>query len=475
MTGRRLDVDASFRLPDLARHLPKHGRVLTRAAEVTHVDAYDTPDGRLARAGVSFVHRPERLDAWTVTLPIPGRSATREVSAPDHALPPTALVALVTAFTRGAPVVATTRTATTRVRIELRDRDDALLAELTDERVAVEGGRRPECRSVTLIAHHASPKQLHGLTTDLRAKGAVFAHPETPPKRPKPPKAPKTGARPVIAAALRRDIGDIVGFDSLVRLRATLPDGDTAVHRMRAGVRRLRADLATYAPMLADAWVRPLRGELAWLGDALGAARDAEVLRARLRRTAAADPLDPLDPIAIARIDADLAARAEDARVAVTDTLTSGRYRALLGTLDAVATDPPLHPKHPGDPRRPVAKVWRRVDARADLDPMADDGAWHAARIRARRARYAVESLDPRAELALALAATTSLLGAHSDAVVAGRTWREIADSDPDDHVLAVTAGRLYERERAVVADVRGAYPPLWAAIRRAKLAEWLT
>jgi CHAD domain-containing protein len=274
---------------------------------------------------------------------------------------------------------------------------------------------------------------------------------------------------------LRRDVAEIVGFDPLVRLRATLPDGDTAVHRMRAGVRRLRADLGTYAPLLADGWVRPLRGELAWLGDALGTARDAEVLRARLRRTAAADPLTPLDPIAIARIDADLAARAEDARVTVAAALTSGRYRALLGTLHAVASDPPQRPRPPGDPRRAVAKAWRRADERADLDPMADDDAWHAARIRTRRARYAVESLDPRAELATALAATTRLLGVHSDAAAAGRTWLEIAASDPDDHVLAVTAGRLYERERAVVANVRGVYPPLWRAIRRAKLAEWLT
>src|SRR5882724_369748 len=90
MTGRRLDVDASFRLPDLARHLPKHGRVLTRATDVTHAVTYDTPDGRLAAAGVPLVHRPERPEPWTVTLPIPGRSAVREVSAPDDAPTPAA-------------------------------------------------------------------------------------------------------------------------------------------------------------------------------------------------------------------------------------------------------------------------------------------------------------------------------------------------------------------------------------------------
>src|SRR4051794_18022557 len=99
MTGRHLDVDASFRLPDLARHLPKGGRALARTADVAHADTYDPPDGRLAAGGVSFVHRPERPEPWTVTLPIPGRAACREVPSADDVpagRPPAALVALVT-------------------------------------------------------------------------------------------------------------------------------------------------------------------------------------------------------------------------------------------------------------------------------------------------------------------------------------------------------------------------------------------
>jgi len=72
MIGRRLDVDSSFRLPDLARHLPKGGRLLARAAEVAHTDRYDTPDGRLAASGMSLTHRPEAPTPWTATVPVPG-------------------------------------------------------------------------------------------------------------------------------------------------------------------------------------------------------------------------------------------------------------------------------------------------------------------------------------------------------------------------------------------------------------------
>src|SRR5690606_908188 len=121
----------------------------------------------------------------------------------------------------------------------------------------------------------------------------------------------------VVTVAIQRDIARLVAHDPLVRLRAPVGQDDTAVHQMRVGCRRLRSDLRTFAPVLDRAWTAALRAELAWLAGALGAARDAEVLRARLRETAAQDPLAPLDPASVARIDADLAVRQEDALAAL--------------------------------------------------------------------------------------------------------------------------------------------------------------
>src|SRR5262249_2055430 len=125
----------------------------------------------------------------------------------------------------------------------------------------------------------------------------------------------------------------IVTHDPLVRLRATVGDGDTAVHQMRVGCRRLRSDLRTFGPVLDKAWTASLREELAWLAEALGGARDAEVLRARLRARALEDPLVPLDPASVARIDAALAVRQEDALAALDKALAQERYHRLLEAL----------------------------------------------------------------------------------------------------------------------------------------------
>jgi CHAD domain-containing protein len=113
------------------------------------------------------------------------------------------------------------------------------------------------------------------------------------------------------------------------------------------------------------------------------------------------------------------------------------------------------------------------------LEPTAPDEAWHAVRINGKRARYALDAVatvlgGEAAVLASSLAAVQDLLGEHQDAAVAADTWLAIANSDPDDHALAVTAGRLYERERTAVRTVRNAFPAAWKAASRRRLTEWM-
>jgi CHAD domain-containing protein len=260
---------------------------------------------------------------------------------------------------------------------------------------------------------------------------------------------------------------------------------------MRVGVRRLRTDLRTFRPLLDPSWANGLRAELAWLADALGAARDAEVLRAHLRRTAAADPLAALDDAALARLDADLAARHEEALNSLDKALRGERYQVLLDHLVAAAAAPRLLASRAGAPAREilprlVAKPWRQlaygsdgVSGAGELDPLAPDEEWHEVRIRAKRARYATEAVadvlgGTAAELAKAVADVQGLLGDHQDAAVAAQTWLAIAHADPDDHALAVTAGRLYERERAAVRRARAKFPSAWEKADRRRLTGWL-
>jgi CHAD domain-containing protein len=317
----------------------------------------------------------------------------------------------------------------------------------------------------------------------VRALGPAATEPSDLPAPPRHTGQATGGA--VVAAALAANARRLIEQDAPVRRGA--PD---AVHQMRVACRRLRSDLRTFSVLVDRSWAGSLRAEVGWLAQALGGARDAEVLRARLRRTAAADPLAPLDDAAVARLDADLAARHEDALVELDKILVSDRYLALAGML-VDATRKPRLTSLSAKPAREVlpklvAKPWRQmafgergVDGAADLDPVAADDRWHAVRIRGKRARYAVDAVagvvgGGAADLAKALGAVQDLLGEHQDAAIAAETWLSIARSDPDDHSLAVTAGRLYERERAVIRAVRSKFPAAWAGATRRRMVEWL-
>jgi CHAD domain-containing protein len=224
------------------------------------------------------------------------------------------------------------------------------------------------------------------------------------------------------------------------------------VHQMRVGCRRLRSDLKTFAKLLDPGWTKHLRAELRWLADLLGAARDAEVLRARLVRTAGQDPLAPMDQEAVAAIAATLENRQARALESLRRGMRTRRYVALVEALSEAARSLPLTKRA----RRPlvapgVGGLAGKVSA---LTMDAPDEQWHEVRILAKRARYAAEAVDRRGRLAKTLAAMQELLGEHQDAAVAAQTWLSFGSGD-DGRPLAVTAGRLYERERAAIRRVR--------------------
>ena len=501
---RKYEVDRGFTVPDLAGCLPG-GRVIEREPKHLHATYHDTADLRLARNGASLRFRLGDALPWTVKLPteIPGiRNEISRAGDPDTI--PAELVALVTAYTRGAPLLPGAVLHTVRRVYELRDAQDHELAELDDDAVSVLDGQqlRLEFREIEVERHEGARSVLDDVDVLLRGTGATAASaPEDfQPKHVRalralrgtaelgPPEPAPAGAAPAAGAsagdvmlhALRTDIGRIFAHEPLVRLRAGLPRGDTPVHQMRVGCRRLRSNLRTFRPLLDRSWAEKLRVEVAWLAAALGAARDAEVLRARLRDSAGLDPLAPLDTAALAAIDAALARRHEQALAELDAALASGRHLKLLDRLVEAAAGPPLAGDEAGLPAGDVLPglVWRPWDRLAHragngLDPLAPDARWHEARVRAKRARYALEAVagvlgSPLAALARSVAEVQDLLGEHQDAVVAAETWLEIAGEAPNDHALAVTAGRLVERERAVVRDVRARFPDTWRAVESA-------
>jgi CHAD domain-containing protein len=98
----------------------------------------------------------------------------------------------------------------------------------------------------------------------------------------------------------------------------------------------------------------------------------------------------------------------------------------------------------------------------------------HAARIRAKRVRYAAEAVSAVfGKRARAFAASAvelqDVLGEHQDAVVAGAWLREAARSGGD----AFVAGELAAVEAQAAATSREAVPAAWKDLSRKRLRFW--
>lgn len=455
----RFLVQDGFTLPDLA------GPGSTVAQDATF---HDTPDAALARAGVSL--RQHHDGTWSLLLPGRGGRELHRPAAGAGVVPPDLLDA-VTAFRRGDDLVAVR---TVRAAVHVLSAAGDVLAEVRV--LSTRGtGRRP--RLVEVAKVDGSAADLARIADELTTAGAV---PDPAPREAGPDADGSAGA--VVAGALRAGVSRILRHDAFARLRETMANGDTPVHQMRVGTRRLRSDLQTFQALLDPAWSRPLRADLGRLASALGGARDVEVMRARLHVTAAADPLVPLDAESVARIDAALEGRQETALSALDEALRSPRYVPLL---DALVRPPRLVGRHAAPATRVlpglVRKPWRQFVAGASaLTPELPDDDWHEVRKLAKRARYAADAVawivgPDAAVLAKRIAKAQKVLGEHQDAATAADTWLFVARFlDRGDHRLAVTAGRLFERERAAVTRAREAFPAVWAAVCEENTTAWL-
>jgi CHAD domain-containing protein len=253
-----------------------------------------------------------------------------------------------------------------------------------------------------------------------------------------------------------------------------------AVHQARVATRRLRSTLRTFSSLLDPEWTDRLRDELKWLADLLGQVRDTDVLLERFSGHLAALPA--ADARLGPRLLAGLAEQRDSARRRLLRAMDTDRYAVLLDDLVAATAAPALLPggDRPAVEVMPplVAKPWKKLrkEARKAGDDPAD-GQLHKIRIRAKRARYAAEAVEPvigspAEDFADAISDLQSVLGDHQDAVV-GEAWlREAAGSARRD--VALVAGELIAAERASAADTRDRWRAVWKAASRRKLRDWL-
>jgi CHAD domain-containing protein len=489
----KLVAPAGFDLPRLGG--PEDGFLAEpQAARRLQTTYYDTADLRLARWGASLRYRPG--EGWTVKLPQGQEGAllvrAEHVFPGDGRRPPAEAVAMVRAFVRTGQLSPVVRMRTLRRPVELREPGGSRLAELADDDVQVLDGRRITARFRELeveLDEDADDDLLEQVVDRLLEAGAQAAEP-TPKylralggrERVLGPEIvpPELDDDATVEALLRHDLAS--GTLRLFRHEAGVRTGEDpeAVHQARVATRRLRSTLRTFSSLLDPDWTDRLRDELKWLADLLGQVRDTDVLLERFNEHLAALPA--ADAKVGPRLLAALVDQRDSARRRLLRAMATERYAVLLDDLVAAAAAPALLPgaDRPAAQVMPplVAKPWKRLRKqvrKAGDDP--PDDQLHQIRIRAKRARYAAEAVEPvigqpAEDYADAVADLQSVLGDHQDAVV-GEAWlREAAGSARRD--VALVAGLLIAAERASAADTRERWRAVWKTASRKKLRAWL-
>jgi CHAD domain-containing protein len=463
------------------------------AGEIRQIaDYYDTADLRLTRAGASLRFRSD--DGWTVKLPKPQDGVLERdefvLGLEDHDSPPTEAVSLVRALIRSRPLnrIATVRTDRREVRIE--DRKGRAVGLIDDDRVrtTARGARARSFHEVEFeIADGADSDLVAEVIGRLREAGArpnkqrpKIARALGKPARlvpdvvPGDPLGRRSTPADLAQSCLANGVHRLVTHDPVVRTDSD-PEG---VHQARVATRRMRSDLRTVRPMLQTARTEPLRKELKWLGELLGAVRDADVLQELLTSKLAVLPAACRDDAA--PLEKELERQRATHLENLSRELDSHRYLAILDDVVSVVHEPPFERSHRDLTRKDVAAVKRIADKqwkrfrkavhRLPRDP--SDPELHEVRKRAKQARYAFEATAPiigkRARrLAKRLEDLQDHLGAHQDAVMA-TDWLHDAALHAGGASNGYAAGRLAQAFDTDRRDLRRTWKKQWKRARRA-------
>jgi CHAD domain-containing protein len=508
MNADHIERELQFEAPDLAavaawiEAQPPHAAIAIEAADhrSQHDTYFDTTDWAVYRAGYALRLRrlPEGGEATlkALTDSAEGAQQRREInektSAPEagwstEAGPVTDRVRLITG---GRAVEALFDVETDRRNYRL-SRDGAALATLSlDEsavlregqvlcrlqRVEVEEEREGGIEGVQILVDAlARARGLERAATSKFAAGLQCAGLD--------PKAaldfgPTTLREDATAGAyalavLRRYTRDFLRHEPGTRLG----EDPEELHDMRVAIRRLRAAMATFEPVLPPRF-QTFRHDLQAAGLSLGLVRDLDVQidwLTGVKQTSDWDGATALGPLFEV-----LAERRAAARQELLATLDSEGYLALVQSLTEALRAGEEVPGDAEEPVRPFAlkvlkKRYRGFKKEGEgLTETSEAPLYHAARIRGKRLRYAVEALQPLfgrpgARLAAAMTGVQDLLGEHQDCSVAIAWLRETATergpSFPPATLLRM--GELIEQRRARMGALRAGWPDALAEVKK--------
>lgn len=493
----KLEVPARFRIPALESATNGVGEVVKQPTLRLVAEYYDTADLRLARNRITLRRRTGGSDdGWHLKLPHADEATRDEVqlplTSPGH--PPAALSQLALGISRSAGLSPVATLRTERRPLLVYDKQGVAIAELTDDRVAVviDGKVVRRFRELEVeAAEGRTANDLEPIVATLLAAGATTSGFASKAVRALGPRATEPPDVPALRKVRPRDpAGDAIQnlialhvnafITHDLRLRRGLPDG---VHQLRVTARRLRSALKVFSPLLDVAWADQLREELAWIAGELGAARDNEVLELRLLAgLAKIDEKGTSQASKVVRRELNRGGRTSAADVAA--ATQSQRYLALLDALVEAASAPRLTDAASATAAEALPPLmrstWNRLarSVRA-LRQNGPDEAWHAARIRAKQARYAAEALvpvfgRPAKQLARQLELVTELLGTHQDAAVAAEAVALLSIGEDVGGRAGYVLGLLHEAQRAEVREARREFKRVWPKVTKRRRRRWL-
>jgi inorganic triphosphatase YgiF len=481
VTAAHAEIELKFLVPAAARQAlaaELAARGTARRASLT-ASYLDTPDQRLARAGLAWRMRREG-GRWVQALKGAGGGALErfehEAERPDASPDPAAhadtapgqtlLKLLGQAHEDGQDVGVRFQTQVRRLVRRVRTRGAVVDIALDEGRVTA-GSAARQIREVEFELVSGSPAAMLALVTRWRQRFGLVYDPHNKAERghrlaagePHPPLRKARSPRHDAAATPLDAFGAV--FDECLahvgRNAFGLAEGDPGrrpdhVHQMRVGLRRLRSALRAFRGWVPEPPAELLQG-LRTLSAELGRARDRDVLdsgvAAELAR-AGAPPLtsqlphlpDPPDLPALIRSDATQHL-----------LLACITWRAGL----APGETPPDSLKHLA--RRRLRRWHRRLVQRCQTFDELDLPALHELRKDVKRQRYALEFFAPllpkkhTARHLKALAAAQRALGEVNDLLTARDGYEALVARDPAAWFAVgwVTARLAQAREQARV------------------------
>lgn len=272
------------------------------------------------------------------------------------------------------------------------------------------------------------------------------------------------------------DVLNIIGRElaRAVLTTATSSQAGSAegIHQQRVAVRRLRSLIRCCAPVLRGADIDEIANELSWVGSALGARRDVDVLENHLRSAINSLALDYRNELTT-HVDGYLLKRYSAADGRLADVFTSERYANLGEQLITLELGYFVRADAPVSVEKVVGELihdsWLRLEKSVDrIHSESDIAQWHRVRTKAKKLRYVVELFAPifgkdYERLGRYLAVVTDELGEQRDCYACSTALGEIAEDVRP--TLAFELGRAAAAQDARVGAAVEEFPRLWKRV----------